>query len=232
MFSPYTIVSNQIAPHPNTESCAEKHASTNYSRPISPSQYQAFEETNAWVKKTSRRIIIDSGCGTGDSTFWLSEKNPDLLIVGIDQSLIRITKAKNKLAKEKKDNVFFIRARLEDFWRLAYAAKWAIDFHYLLYPNPWPKSIHHPRRWHGHPVFPLLLSMSPHLEIRSNWLIYLEEFSLAAKAISGRDFRPAIIENPDGISAFEKKYAEHKVSCYVLQYHNENRITLPDALYI
>ena len=80
-------------------------------------------------------------------------------------------------------NVKLVRADLVDFWTLVYrdATSWTIHSNYLLYPNPYPKSQHLKRRWHGHPVFPILLGLGGKLILRSNWNIYCEEFLDAVK---------------------------------------------------
>ena len=80
------------------------------------------------------------------------------------------------------ENVKLVRADLVDFWSLVYTdATWNIHSNYLLYPNPYPKSQHFKRRWHGHPVFPTLLGLGGNLILRSNWNIYCEEFLDAVK---------------------------------------------------
>ena len=70
------------------------------------------------------------------------------------------------------------------------------------------------RRWHGHPVWPNLLALKGRLELRTNWLVYAEEFEQAL-LLSG--YKPApkttlenaeVLKNP--ITLFEKKYAENQ----------------------
>jgi hypothetical protein len=59
-----------------------------------------------------------------------------------------------------KKNAILLRAELSDFFSLvAYESDWIVHSHYLLYPNPYPKSKHLKRRWHGHPIFPVMLSL-------------------------------------------------------------------------
>ena len=217
----YFVVSNQTTPHPLTMSRAQKHADTIYLRPYATSQVAAFKETSAWLSEKRREIVLDSGCGTGDSTFFLAKKYPDMSIIGIDRSQTRIRQATEKLLRTSlHDNIFFVRARLEDFWRLARDAGLEIESHFLFYPNPCPKSEHHSRRWHGHAVFPDLLTLSNSLEIRSNWRLYLEEFAIAARTLIARNGEVETLEVSRGISAFEKKYFESGSHCYRLRYTN------------
>lgn len=107
------------------------------------------------------------------------------------------------------DNALLLRADLVDFWRLARAADWRLARHYLLYPNPYPKSAHLKKRWHGHPVFPALLALGGELELRSNWSIYVEEFALAVALLRGREGEISPHVPNDGfLTPFEQKYFE------------------------
>lgn len=39
--------------------------------------------------------------------------------------------------------------------------------------------IHTKRRWHGHPVFPILVALGGQIEVRASWEGYLKEFRVA-----------------------------------------------------
>ncbi|CAN0110597.1 unnamed protein product, partial [Ectocarpus sp. 13 AM-2016] len=62
---------------------------------------------------------------------------------------------------------------------------WEIKEHYILYPNPYPKRSQLRSRWHGHSVFPVLLSLGGVITLRSNWRTYLDEVCQAVLAING-----------------------------------------------
>ena len=63
-----------------------------------------------------------------------------------------------------KSNAILLRAELSDFFSLvAYKSDWIVRSHYLLYPNPYPKAKHLKRRWHGHPIFPVMLTLGQYL---------------------------------------------------------------------
>ena len=93
------------------------------------------------------------------------------------------------LLRRVADNVWLVRAELVDFWRCwsqaAHHPALALDEHYLLYPNPYPKLEQVQRRWYAHPVFPLLLQLAgtKRLVVRSNWKIYLQEFAEATQLV-------------------------------------------------
>ena len=81
------------------------------SKPIAKHNVEAFEEVlNSIITcynlkqqqrqqqqpTTSRKtkVILDSGCGTGRSSYILGEQNKDCIIIGIDQSLVRLRRNK------------------------------------------------------------------------------------------------------------------------------------------
>ena len=67
-------------------------------------------------------------------------------------------------------NAILLRAELSDFFTLvAYESDWVVHSHYLLYPNPYPKGKHLKRRWHGHPIFPVMLSIGTPNRISSHF---------------------------------------------------------------
>lgn len=89
------------------------------------------------------------------------------------------------LKGEFPSNLLLLRADLVDLWILASRDNiWSVEEHSILYPNPYPKHSQLRSRWHGHPVFPVLLSLGGRITLRSNWKAYLDEFCLAVLAIS------------------------------------------------
>ena len=137
-----------------------------------------------------RAVILDSGCGTGESTIHIARRFPGIPVIGIDKSCARLNKAGNPSQTAGEDvpaNAFWIRAELLDFWRLALdyvkAGKWTIPYHAVYYPNPWPKQSEATRRFHMHPIFPTLLALGETIELRTNWEIYAREFAEAARIV-------------------------------------------------
>ena len=102
-------------------------------------------------------------------------------------------------------NTLLVRADLSDFWRLAVTAKWQLQRHYLLYPNPWPKPEHLQRRWHGSPVLPFVVALGGQLELRSNWRLYVEEFVFALEQLGFHTVCEAYQANI-AWTPFERKY--------------------------
>ena len=142
-----------------------------------------------------------------------------------------------------------MQANLIDFWNLIYQKnqryldspnkpnsnksnsnkKWNITHHFILYPNPYPKAAQFKQRFHGHPIVPTMLKISPRLEIRTNWDIYIKEAHQAIK-ICNKDLDNNLeinIENINNdfnnknshpISLFEDKYMKNNIKIYKLDF--------------
>ena len=149
-------------------------------------------------------IILDSCCGTGDSSFYLQKglkKNE--ILVAIDKSPFKLRKAINKMRDKR---IFFIRGNVLDLWSGLYLEKVSIKKHYLLYPNPWPKQKHMKKRWYAHAILPTMLKFTKELEVRTNWYTYATECLEALTYYEGLRTEINEIRPVHPISAFEKKY--------------------------
>ena len=224
-----SVTSNQDDIYKNLEAVVHKYAATTFLRPVADHTREAFEQACDFVRGFNAagcaELVLDSGCGTGESTLHLARKFPNVPVIGIDKSAVRLSKAGNERQLEVSAggscdvpaNAFWVRAELLDFWRLALekvdAGEWKILRHALYYPNPWPKESEATRRFHLHPIFPTMLRLSPVTELRTNWEIYAREFAEAAHVLGDAlslkfnvelgAFDP---ENPE--TAFERKYKE------------------------
>jgi len=196
------IETNQAGVHERLEHTVRKHLLHPFQRPIADHTQTAFSDVQVKLATHVRPLILDSCCGTADSSRVLATDNPDHWVVGIDKSEHRLHKEHTEKPPE---NLILLRADLNDFYRLAVIAGWQPVRHYLLYPNPWPKSAHLGRRWHGAPVFPDILKLGGCLELRSNWKIYLDEFQIAL-SIAGYASEIFAFEPTSYLTAFEKKY--------------------------
>ncbi len=225
------VTTNQPDIYDKLEEVVRKYASTEYLRPIADHTRIAFAEAEKFVLNfykqkipgqagddkagtghTAYKVILDSGCGTGESTLNIAIANPGIPVIGIDKSAARLTKA-----GAAPRNAFLVRAELLDFWRLALgkvkAGQWHIPYHALYYPNPWPKQSEATRRFHLHPIFPTLLQLGDTLELRTNWELYAREFAEAARvatqvATPARTIACEAFEPEHPITAFERKYKE------------------------
>ncbi len=231
------VWSNQEGPFKDLEKLVRKYACTPYLRPIADHTRLAFADAELFIadfyatrpaQSAPLPVILDSGCGTGESTFHLAQQFPDYPVIGIDKSAVRLDKAKRNngdLPQPMPQNAFLIRAELIDFWRLTQekikAGQWAIPYHAIYYPNPWPKQSEAGRRFHLHPIFPTLMGLAQTTELRTNWEIYAQEFAQAVRILQKtpvRDCFPSsrvamtinceAFEPEQPITAFERKYKE------------------------
>lgn len=175
------VVSNQPGVHPGLEARVRRHFATPWRQPLHVPSTNVFAALDRLRREAGadQPIVIDAGCGTGESSQQLAAQHPDALVIGIDRSAARLARSGASEAPRRAGRVLLARMELTTFWRLALAEGWPVSHHYLLYPNPWPKAAQLGRRWHGHPVFPTILALGGILELRSNWRLYVEEFSLS-----------------------------------------------------
>src|SRR5690554_1138063 len=200
------IATNQNGPHQDVIRRVERALSHPLRKPVAEHTRVAFARADAWLERqggAERPLILDAGCGVGISTRHLAARFTDHLVIGVDRSAERLSREHGEIG----DNALLLRADLVDFWRLALAAGWQPVRHYLLYPNPYPKAAQLKRRWHGHPVVPVILALGGRLELRSNWQLYVEEFAQALLQVTGVSC-PVESYTPDAsyLTPFEAKY--------------------------
>lgn len=201
-----SVGSSQEGPHRDLEKLLRRHAGHPFRKPILDYNRRACEQAlAAWRGwRPDAPLILDAGCGVGWSTLRLAEQFPDHFVLGVDQSLDRLSRGKPLPLPA---NAAFVRADLVDFWRLLQQAGIRLARHYLLYPNPWPKIGHLARRWQGHAVLPDLLALGGVLECRSNWRIYVEELAFAIAFLTGRAAAAEPWVPPgEPLTPFERKY--------------------------
>ena len=202
------VLSNQTEIYDNLVSVVQKHLRVVHQKPYPVFSLAAFEKIQAFTGSFSKRPILDSGCGTAMSCLYLLEKYPEHPIVAIDKSAYRLEKGKKRLRQHKEAHrVLFVQADIFDMWELAKINKIYFHRHFLFYPNPWPLKKHFRRRVYGHPAFRILFHICKHLEVRTNWKLYLDELSLSIEQISPlieHQIMPVSVN--DQITHFEQKY--------------------------
>jgi tRNA (guanine-N7-)-methyltransferase len=201
------VTTNQDGLHPHIDKALSRHNLDNYKKGISPGLTSLWPDVLGNIG--DRPLVLDAGCGTGDSTARLAELFPEHFILGVDKSINRQERGENRGLSKVGDNWLRIRSDLVDVWRLLLVAKRKgnirITHQFILYPNPWPLAEHFKRRWHGHPVFPFILALGGIIELRSNWKLYLEEWDYCcrAKGLAGQ-LRAYSTEDP--WTPFEEKF--------------------------
>lgn len=204
----------QRGPSPHLEKIVKLHAHTAYRKPIAKHQIQAFAKIIEFINQHQKPIILDSGCGTGMSTYLLAERFNNHVVIGIDKSCARLSRNK----KLRPSNALLIRADLLDLWRLLSEHKLLITHHFMFFPNPWPKATQIKRRFHAHPVFSTMAGLADYFELRTNWQIYAEECALAFKLL-GHSTHIDEKNDSEAMTLFEKKYLEALCPIYILKSH-------------
>jgi tRNA (guanine-N7-)-methyltransferase len=210
------VSSNQRTIHRQLHDLVLKHQRFPYRRPLAPFSRAQFDRIDQIVRAAECPLILDSGCGVGESTRALARMFPTRVVIGIDKSHTRIERGKSG---EHLPNLQLLRGDCVDFWRLAAEAKWPIERHYLLYPNPWPKAKHLQRRWHGHPVFGSLVTLGGVLELRSNWEIYVAEFAAALKIVTDQLATVERLIPREPLTPFERKYSASEHPLFRLRFN-------------
>ena len=81
----HSVKSNQEDIYKNLEAVVRKYAATTFLRPVADHTREAFEQASEFVRsfygsQTTGRLelVLDSGCGTGESTLHLAKKFPNV----------------------------------------------------------------------------------------------------------------------------------------------------------
>ena len=195
------VSSPQTRPHERLPALLQRHRAKAWRAPLAQHNVLAIEQLEQRLRCANRPLILDSFCGTGHSTAELARRHPGHLLIGIDKSGHRLQRHPGG----NTDNYLLLQADCEAIWQHLVERAVRVDYHYLLYPNPWPKPGHLQRRIHGHPAFPRLLQLGGRVELRSNWQLYVEEFGLALQ-LCGIPGLVRRIEPHPPITLFERKY--------------------------
>ena len=200
--------SAQTGIHSQLPALLERHLNTAFRKPYADYNRAACAASLGRRERIAPQapLILDAGCGVGESSIALARAFPGHYVIGVDQSASRLAR---RIADKREclpPNLDLVRADLVDFWRLLCDAGVSLDRHYLLYPNPWPKIGHLSRRWQGHPVFPFLLQLGGRFECRSNWRIYIEEMAFALSYAGMGEVLQESFTPLAPLTPFERKY--------------------------
>ncbi len=196
------VTSSQAGPHPRLPEIVLRHLNAEHLKPAARHTKDAFAHMLHWIGDRKNPLIMDACCGVGDSSRNLADAFPDHLVIGVDKSAHRLERGAGHNGHE---NLFLLRADLNDLYPLLVTSGLIFDRHYILYPNPWPKPGHLGRRWHGAPVFRDLIKLGGRFEVRSNWRIYLAEFQIVLDIAGTEASINRIFPDPP-LTPFEAKY--------------------------
>lgn len=222
-----SVSTNQPGTHEKLPELVERYLNSSTQKPIQKHTENALQMVVEWLKNFDKpSIILDSCCGIGESTWRLAKQHPESVVIGVDKSFARVQKhgqqpeyreydqqEHNPLNKQPddhesflaKDNYCVVRADVIDFWRLIQPLGWDIQKHFIFYPNPYPKSAQLQRRWHASPSFKDILNIGGEITVRSNWKIYIDEFSIALK-VANKSPVTVNVKQTEPFTPFERKY--------------------------
>ncbi|MBT4384395.1 tRNA (guanosine(46)-N7)-methyltransferase TrmB [Candidatus Peregrinibacteria bacterium] len=83
------------------------------------------------------RVVLELGCGRGDYSLALAENFHDASVVGIDIKGARMWHGANAAKEMGLENVFFLRARIEDL--ADYFEEGEVDEIWVTFPDPHPR---------------------------------------------------------------------------------------------
>lgn len=89
---------------------------------------------NAEVFRNSHPIVVELGCGKGEYTVGLAERNPDRNYAGIDVKGARLWRGCKTVEEKKLDNVVFIRTLVDHIGKLF--APGEIAEIWITFPDP------------------------------------------------------------------------------------------------
>lgn len=209
-----SVTTTQLAVHEKLAQYVERYQHTQRQHAVSEHTAAAFEQCIAWLGDWRGPIIFDACCGVGESTARIAESHPDCKVIGIDKSAARL--AKHQHYARATDNYLVVRADVSDFWYLAKQHGLNLTKHFLLYPNPYPKPSQLQKRWHASPSMPDIIALGGELIVRSNWLIFLQEFQLALSLYDIKSALEAVSED-EPLTPFERKYMASGQACWQLK---------------
>ena len=195
------VKSNQPHTHQQLPALLQRHLNNTHRKPVAGHSLSSYALLENALRTNPRPLVMDSFCGTGHSTAILARRHPNHLVVGVDKSAHRLARHPGGEC----ENYLLLQADCEDIWQLLRDDGIFLEYHYLLYPNPWPKSRHLQRRVHGSAAFPWLLKLGGKIELRSNWKLYVEEFGLAMHLAGSPGVVSRLPEQPP-LTLFEEKY--------------------------
>ncbi len=86
------ITSNQPGMHPKLVATVQRHLGSAFQRPVAPHSAAAFAQLLTTLQNAPQPLVLDSFCGTGQSTAILAQRHPQHLVIGVDQSAHRLNK--------------------------------------------------------------------------------------------------------------------------------------------
>ncbi|MFA6253546.1 MAG: tRNA (guanosine(46)-N7)-methyltransferase TrmB [Patescibacteria group bacterium] len=186
-------------------------------------------DINKKIKKfigKENKIILELGCGKGEYSVALAEKNPHNKYVGLDIQGERLWHGARLALDKNLANIIFIRFQAEHLNKIF--SKHSVDEIWLTFPDPYPRKKQAKKRL----VSPQFLKIYKSL-LKDNGLVHLKtddkklfNFAIASSKIEGFKINKKIIDiykhkkiSPDLMikTYFEEKHLKAKKKIYYLK---------------
>jgi tRNA (guanine-N7-)-methyltransferase len=110
-----SVSSSQSDLHPRLAATVRRHLQSRWKKPPQRVDAPALAALDAALAAHTGPLVLDSFCGTGESTALLALRHPDALVVGVDKSAARL--ARHRGGRTAPQNYLLLRAHCEAVWR-------------------------------------------------------------------------------------------------------------------
>ena len=161
-------------------------------------------------------LDLDLGCGEGGFLLAMARRHPERNFLATERLLGRIEKVARKIAREEVANARILR--LENLYVARHLLPaGCVAVAYVLFPDPWPKRYHHPRRIIQEDFMNALhrvLASGGELRVKTDDLPYFQWMEKIWAQVSGYE-RLAWDEEPDWPKTdFERQFLAKGLPIY------------------
>ena len=171
-------------------------------------------------------LEVDLGCGDGAFLASIATENPDRNFLGIERLLGRVRTACRKIERAGLTNARVLRIEISYAVERLLPSNSVSVFH-LMFPDPWPKRRHAPRR-----LVKDTFLLSLHRALRSDGVVRiatdeLEYFRQITRVVSlSQDFAIIADEPPlPATSKFEKRFTQRGMAIHRLVLRKVSPVT-------
>ena len=105
----------------------------------------ALAEPDRLFGRAVKEVWLEIGFGGGEHLAWQAAHNPDIGLIGAEPFINGVAKLLSHIEEQQLDNVRILDDDVRP--RLQQIDDASISRAFLLFPDPWPKSRHHKRRF-------------------------------------------------------------------------------------
>lgn len=102
-------------------------------------------DPRSYFPKPPREVWLEVGYGAGEHLVWQAENNPDIGIIGAEPYISGQAKLLAKIADRNLSNIRLYPEDARDV--IAALPDESLSRVFILFPDPWPKTRHHKRRF-------------------------------------------------------------------------------------